>query len=151
MCWASTRTTSRFIVPVTNGLAVYVEINIEGKRPMEITHINLDRGTLENEHAGQDIPVFIAVNPVGSLDGEGIYSAKSYAVSCAKPVCRGPGPRTIRFIKTKAGYSTGRKSRCGNQPPPINSWRATAERIRRNPESQCGFDFTNFREQETAS
>src|SRR5690348_3340543 len=41
----------------TNGLAVYVEINIEGKPPTTIASLNLDRATLENEHASEDIPV----------------------------------------------------------------------------------------------
>jgi len=88
---------------LTNGLAVYVEINIEGKPPIVIASLNLDRATLENEHAGEDIPVFLAVNPVGSLDGEGIYSAKKLRCFLREAGVTTSGTTNNPFYKGKDG------------------------------------------------
>lgn len=86
----------------TNGLAVYVEIHIEGKPPT-IASLNLDRATLENEHASQDIPVFFAINPVGSLDGEGLYSAKKLRCFLREADVKTAGTAENPFYKNKHG------------------------------------------------
>jgi len=87
----------------TNGLAVYVEIKVEGKPPVTLASLNLDRATLENEQAGQDIPVFFAINPVGSLDGEGIYSAKKLRCFLREANVRTAGTAENPFYKNKHG------------------------------------------------
>ena len=62
----------------TNGLSVSVEIKIDGHPTKMVSHLDLDRGSLDDvlgEHAGEDVPVLVAMNPVGSLDGESILTA----------------------------------------------------------------------------
>jgi len=87
----------------TNGLAVYVEIKIEGKPPTAIASLYLDRATLENQGAAQDIPVVFAINPVGSLDGEGIYSAKKLRCFLRESGVKTYGTADNPFYKSKNG------------------------------------------------
>ena len=61
---------------LTNGISVYVEIKIEGRPTQTVANEVLDQGILDNLGVGEDIPVFVAMNPVGSMDGEDILSAK---------------------------------------------------------------------------
>jgi hypothetical protein len=61
---------------LTNGLSVYVEIKIDGKLTKTICESRADFGILNNQRIGEDVPVFVSMNPVGSMDGESILSAK---------------------------------------------------------------------------
>jgi hypothetical protein len=61
---------------LTNGIAVYVEIKIEGQPTQTVANQVLDQGILDNFGVGADIPVFVAMNAVGSMDGETLDSAK---------------------------------------------------------------------------
>ena len=74
---------------LTNGLAVYVEIRTEGRPVRTAAQMQLDRVILENQNAGEEIPVLVALNPVGSLDGESITTAKK-----------------LRFVIREAGVQT---------------------------------------------
>jgi hypothetical protein len=61
---------------LTNEIVVYVEIKIEGQPTQTVANEFLDPGILDNQGVGEDISVFVAMNPVGSMDGEDIRSAK---------------------------------------------------------------------------
>ena len=90
----------------TNGLAVYVEASVEGKLTNSIAHLELDRMVLETEHAGEDITVFVAVNPVGSLDGEGILSAKKLRCFLSEAGVKTSGTGDNPFYKSKDGIKS---------------------------------------------
>lgn len=91
---------------LTNGLAVYVEINMEGKAPTAIAHLELDRATFDNERAGVDIPVLVAINPVGSFDGEGLYSAKKLRGFLREAGVTTAGTADNPFYKNKNGIAS---------------------------------------------
>ena len=61
---------------LTNGLSVFVEININGKPTKTVCQCRADFDILNNYHIGENVPVFVSMNPVGSMDGEGLLSAK---------------------------------------------------------------------------
>ena len=92
----------------TNGLAIYVEASVEGKLTNSIAHLELDRMALEQEHAGEDITVFVAVNPVGSLDGEGILSAKKLRCFLSEAGVKAAGTGDNPFYRSKDGVLTWR-------------------------------------------
>ena len=92
----------------TNGLAVSVEIYIEGKAPTTIAHLDMDRAMLDSERVGEDVPVFVAINPVGSLDGEGILSAKKLRCFLSEAVVKTSGTAENPFYKNEDGPVTWR-------------------------------------------
>ena len=61
---------------LTNGVSVYVEIRINGKPTKTVCESRADFDILNNQQIGEDVPVFVSMNPVGSMDGEGIISAR---------------------------------------------------------------------------
>lgn len=75
---------------LTNGLSVYVEIKIDGQPTKTVSECRVDYGILNNLGVGEYIPVFVAMNPVGSMDGEGILTAKK-----------------LHFVIREAGVRTG--------------------------------------------
>jgi hypothetical protein len=61
---------------LTNGISIYIEIRVDGQSTKTVSHLILDQGMLDNQHVGENVPFIVAMNPVGNLDGESIFSAK---------------------------------------------------------------------------
>ena len=91
---------------LTNGLAVYVEIKIEGQPTKTVAHDVLDRGILDNHGVGEEISVFVAMNPVGSMDGENIISAKKPHFFLRAAGMQGSNVADNPFYKCKDGPVT---------------------------------------------
>ena len=61
---------------LTNGVSVCIEIKIEGKPTKTFCQCGADFDILNTQQIGEDVPVFVSMNPVGSMDGEDMFSAK---------------------------------------------------------------------------
>jgi len=90
----------------TNGLAIYVESCIEGKAPVSVAHMNVDRSVLENQRSGQDVAVFVALNPVAGPEGDGILSAKKLRCFLRGAGVAGTETGDNPFYKSKLSVST---------------------------------------------
>jgi len=93
----------------TNGVTVSLQVKREGEKPQTIFRQMLDRGLLQdgNIKAGTNLNFVLAMSPVGSMDGTGIYEAKQLRVFWKLPGGMNSGPSVVSnpFFKFHGGLA----------------------------------------------
>ncbi len=99
----------------TNGVNVLIEIKKEGDPDQTVLKEMLDREKLNQMKAGTNFTVVLAINPVGSMDGVGIFEAKKLRVFWKLPGnTSGPGTIPNPFFKFNGGVANCFPYACRN-------------------------------------